>query len=87
MLIFPKSRRLRRFRRRGGKAGATKPRPEARGSSTLNSERRDVEPEFRASEILAMVIAGLQVVLPYFFIILAAIVGTYLLVAAFFRMA
>ncbi|MFW5695504.1 MAG: hypothetical protein ACOCYB_10060 [Alkalispirochaeta sp.] len=53
----------------------------------MNSERRDVEPEFRASEILAMVIAGLQVVLPYFFIILAAIVGTYLLVAAFFRMA
>jgi len=34
-----------------------------------------------------MVVAGLQVILPYFFIILAAIVGTYLLVAAFFGMA
>lgn len=48
--------------------------------------RKKPEPEFRGTDIFALVVAGLQVILPYFFIILAAIVGTYLLVAAFFGM-
>lgn len=77
MLIFPKSRS-----RRGGRLGSRR-----RGRLSQRSSRGSKpEPEFRGSDIFAMVIAGLQVILPYFFIILAAIVVTYLLVAAFFGM-
>lgn len=43
------------------------------------------EPEWRASDILALVIAALQVVLPYLFIILGVATATYLLVALVFR--
>ncbi len=71
MLIFPKSRS-----RRGGRLWSRR-RP---------SRRSKPEPEFRGTDIFALVVAGLQVILPYFFIILAAIVVTYLLVAAFFGM-
>jgi hypothetical protein len=75
----PGGRRARRIipMERGGRG--------SRGGQDRGRRTRP-EPEFRWSDIFAMVVAGLQVILPYFFIILAAIVVTYLLVAAFFGM-
>ncbi|MEX2445155.1 MAG: hypothetical protein WD492_16245 [Alkalispirochaeta sp.] len=83
----PRSRR--RTRRRARRIIPMEPRRDSRRGDTKPSRgggRKKPEPEFRGSDIFAMVIAGLQVILPYFFIILAAIVVTYLLVAAFFGM-
>lgn len=48
-------------------------------------DSRRPDPEWRWSDSLAMVIAGLQVVLPFVVIIIAVTVVAYLFVAVLFR--
>jgi hypothetical protein len=67
---------MRRADRTGADRAGADSRPRREGRS---------EPEWRWSDSLAMVIAGLQVVLPFVAIIIAVTTVAYLLVALLFR--
>jgi hypothetical protein len=77
---------MRRADRTGADRAGAGGRSRRKGDSTgAAGDSRRSEPEWRWSDSLAMVIAGLQVVLPFVAIIIAATTVAYLLVALLFR--